>query len=58
MAIMKTRDELYDEVEKRIKALHPYEVPEIAAMKADRVLDAYHKWVVDETSLQDGKERE
>jgi periplasmic divalent cation tolerance protein len=50
MAIMKTRDELYDEVEKEIKSLHPYEVPEIEAVKADKTLDAYGRWVVDETS--------
>ena len=41
MGVMKTQDELYDEVEKEIRALHPYEVPEIAAMKADKVLRAY-----------------
>ena len=50
MGVMKTRDELYDEVEREIKALHPYEVPEIAAVRAERVLDAYGRWVVEETS--------
>lgn len=50
MGIMKTRDELYGEVEKEIKSLHPYEVPEIEAVKADKTLDAYGRWVVEETS--------
>lgn len=50
MGVMKTRDELYDEVEREIKALHPYEVPEIAAVRAERVLDAYGRWLVEETS--------
>jgi periplasmic divalent cation tolerance protein len=50
MAIMKTRDELYDEVEREIRALHPYEVPEIEALKTEKVFDAYAKWVVEETT--------
>ncbi len=49
MGIMKTRRELYDRVEKEIKTLHPYEVPEIIALEADKVLDIYGKWVVGET---------
>ncbi len=49
VGIMKTRHELYEEVEREIKGLHPYEVPEIAAIEADRVLFAYGKWVADET---------
>ena len=49
IGIMKTRSELYDEVEKEVKALHPYEVPEIMAVEARTVLPAYEKWVVAET---------
>lgn len=49
MGVMKTRDELYDEVEREIMRLHPYEVPEIEALKAERVLDAYAAWVDRET---------
>jgi periplasmic divalent cation tolerance protein len=47
---MKTRSELYSEVEKEIKTLHPYEVPEIVAVTARNLLPAYEKWVIDETS--------
>ncbi len=46
---MKTRDDLYDQVEKAIKALHPYEVPEIEAIRR-KGLDAYSRWVTEETS--------
>lgn len=55
MGVMKTRDELYDEVERQIRALHPYEVPEIAAVKAESVSEAYGRWVVEETSRQPGE---
>ena len=50
IGIMKTRDELYSEVEREIRAAHPYEVPEIAAIETNLVLPAYAKWVEDETS--------
>ena len=47
MGVMKTRDELYDQVEREIRALHPYEVPEIAAVRADKVLGPIRwKWIV------------
>jgi periplasmic divalent cation tolerance protein len=52
LGIMKTRGELYPEVEREIKSLHPYKVPEIAAVEADRVMAAYEKWVMTETKLQ------
>jgi len=49
MGIMKTRRDLYDRVEEEIRALHPYEVPEILAMEADKVVDTYAQWVMGET---------
>jgi periplasmic divalent cation tolerance protein len=52
VGVLKTRTELYKDVEKAIKALHPYEVPEIEAVEADKVLPAYHKWVIDETTSE------
>ncbi len=50
MGLMKTQESLYEEVEKEIRRLHPYEVPEIAAVDSRRVLPAYAQWVVDETT--------
>jgi periplasmic divalent cation tolerance protein len=50
IGVMKTRRDLYGEVEKAIQALHPYEVPEIMAVEAESALSLYQKWVFDETS--------
>jgi periplasmic divalent cation tolerance protein len=50
IGIMKTRRELYVDVEKEIRALHPYEVPQIEAIEAVSVLPAYERWLIDETS--------
>lgn len=40
----------YTAVEKTIKALHPYELPEILAVSFDKASPAYSQWVIDETS--------
>lgn len=47
--IIKTRPEHFDDVEKWLKANHPYEVPEIIALPAARVSDEYLQWVTKET---------
>ena len=52
MGLMKTRIDLYDAVEKEIKALHPYELPEIAALDVTHILSAYGQWVIDETATK------
>jgi periplasmic divalent cation tolerance protein len=49
IGIMKTRSERYDEVEKEVRALHPYDVPEIMALETRGILPVYEKWVLDET---------
>jgi periplasmic divalent cation tolerance protein len=48
--VMKTRPSLYRQVEEAIKALHPYEVPEIIAMTVSGALPDYAMWVETETS--------
>ena len=50
IGIMKTKRELYVDVERQIRALHPYEVPQIEAIEAISVLPAYERWVIDATS--------
>src|SRR5436190_24219269 len=50
MAI-KTRSELYREVEAAIRARHPYELPEIVAVPISHALPAYLDWIVTETTL-------
>jgi periplasmic divalent cation tolerance protein len=52
VATMKTRKELYDQVEREVRALHPYEVPEIVAVEAENVLAEYEGWVLEETAIE------
>ena len=52
--LIKTRTERYAEVEAAIRALHPYELPEIIAVPAVRGLGEYLQWVSDETSISIG----
>jgi len=45
---VKTLKEKYREVEKRIKELHPYEVPQIVAFPVTCALEEYLTWVKEE----------
>jgi periplasmic divalent cation tolerance protein len=47
--LIKTTRERYSEVEAAIRALHPYDVPEIIAWPVTAGLPAYLRWVVEET---------
>ncbi len=49
LLIMKTRSELVEAVQKRVKELHSYEVPEIIAMPIAQGLPAYLSWIVEST---------
>ncbi|MCC7135983.1 MAG: divalent cation tolerance protein CutA, partial [Nitrosomonas sp.] len=40
----------YSAVEKTIKALHPYELPEILAVQFDKASPAYSQWIINETN--------
>ena len=48
--IIKTLAENYGQVEKIVKSLHPYELPEIIAVPVKTGLPAYLQWVSDEVS--------
>ncbi|MGQ0751315.1 MAG: divalent-cation tolerance protein CutA [Betaproteobacteria bacterium] len=48
--LIKTRAAAYGALEAGIKALHPYEVPEIVAVPVASGLPAYLDWVAAETS--------
>jgi periplasmic divalent cation tolerance protein len=50
VGIIKTRCNLYEEVEKEIVNLHPYEVPEIISGEIPYVLPSYKGWVISETN--------
>ncbi|MGC9239331.1 MAG: divalent-cation tolerance protein CutA [Acidithiobacillus sp.] len=43
--LIKTQPQRYPELERALLALHPYEVPEILAVRVDAALDAYAGWL-------------
>ncbi|MCX7975044.1 MAG: divalent-cation tolerance protein CutA [Candidatus Aminicenantes bacterium] len=49
MLFIKTKANLYPELEKRLKELHPYSVPEILAFRVDQGSESYLSWLEKET---------
>ena len=49
LCVMKTREELYSDLEASLKAVHPYEVPEIVAVPLTKGSEAYLRWIEEET---------
>jgi periplasmic divalent cation tolerance protein len=47
--LIKTSASRFAEMAARLQALHPYEVPEIVALRPPMVLPAYAAWVIGET---------
>ncbi len=50
--LIKTSAARYAALEAAIRACHPYELPEIVAVRIDRGLPDYLAWVAEETSAQ------
>jgi periplasmic divalent cation tolerance protein len=50
--LVKTSAARYTALEEAIRAYHPYELPEIVAVRIDRGLPAYLTWVAEETAPQ------
>jgi periplasmic divalent cation tolerance protein len=50
LLMMKTREALFSVLEKEIKAIHPYEVPEIIALPIVAGSESYLHWIEEETS--------
>jgi periplasmic divalent cation tolerance protein len=48
--LIKTTGERYDELERAIRARHPYDLPEIIAWPVERGLPEYLDWVEGEVS--------
>jgi periplasmic divalent cation tolerance protein len=48
LCIMKSRGDLYEELEKAIKSIHPYEVPEIVAVPIVSGSQSYLEWLEQE----------
>ena len=46
---IKTTDERYPDLEMAIRAHHPYELPEIVAVRIERGLPEYLTWVAEQT---------
>jgi periplasmic divalent cation tolerance protein len=49
LLIVKTRADLGAELEARVRALHPYDVPEVLRLAADGGSAPYLAWVLEET---------
>lgn len=49
LMVMKTRGALVDRLKARLPELHPYEVPELLVVPVTDGLEAYCRWVRDET---------
>jgi periplasmic divalent cation tolerance protein len=49
LLVMKTREALFSLLEKEIKAIHPYEVPEIIALPIVAGSASYLEWIDNET---------
>ena len=45
LLLIKTVPEKYDELEKFIQSNHSYDVPEIVALRAEKVSENYFKWL-------------
>jgi len=45
LLIIKTAEKNYKKLEKRIKTIHPYELPEIIAFKIEKGFKKYIDWV-------------
>ncbi len=52
LVLIKTRAEGYDRLAARLGELHPYEVPEILALRPDQVSPAYRQWLLAETEAR------
>jgi len=50
LLIAKTTERRYPGLERLIRSLHSYEVPEIVALRIDRGLSQYTAWVEQETT--------
>ena len=47
LAVIKTTAARYADMEQRLRALHPYEVPEIIALPATAVAESYLRWAAE-----------
>ena len=51
LLIVKTTDERYDALERRVKELHPYDTPEVVGYRIERGSEEYLKWLRESTAI-------
>ncbi|MGB9891215.1 divalent-cation tolerance protein CutA [Thermodesulfovibrio yellowstonii] len=49
LMIVKTKSELFEELEKKVKSLHSYTVPEIIGIKIKKGSESYLNWIIEVT---------
>ncbi|MGB9621215.1 MAG: divalent-cation tolerance protein CutA [Brevinematia bacterium] len=49
LLVIKTREEIFEELKEFIKKNHPYTVPEIVALEVKNVNKEYLDWLINET---------
>lgn len=54
LMLVKTRKEHFRELEKRVRELHPYAVPEIIALPIIEGFEGYLGWLEEETAREQG----
>jgi periplasmic divalent cation tolerance protein len=47
--VIKTREELYGRLKRKVEELHRYEIPEIVGIEMDRCNESYLKWIFEST---------
>jgi periplasmic divalent cation tolerance protein len=57
LMLIKTRTRLVSKIERRVRELHSYEVPEVIALSIDGGSKPYLDWLLDSTSLAPGSPR-
>jgi len=50
--MIKTRAEMYEDVEALIRSLHPYELPEIIAVPVEAGSPAFLDWIKTQTTIE------
>lgn len=53
LLIMKTTDERYPELERRVNELHSYSTPEVIALRIERGSEQYLSWLRESTRTQE-----
>ncbi len=52
LVVLKTREDLWDELQKAVRELHPYDVPELLALPVQKGLPAYLEWLAGQTTWE------